>query len=212
MAMALSYASWGERDFGNLDGAREMARRQMAISAENGFPFWLTTASALAGWVEAQEQNSESGVARIESAMATLHAIGGFINYPQVMSALAEAYLVSGRHAKAFTVVNEAIAFCEGKISGHIVPRLLRLRADILVARREGEAAEADYRRALGIFGEQGASWFQLQAAIGLARLLRNTNRGAEARSLLSPLYARFAEGLELPDLTAARALLAELS
>jgi predicted ATPase len=47
---------------------------------------------------------------------------------------------------------------------------------------------------------------------MSLARLWQVTDRTAEARELLEPLYGWFSEGLETADLKDARSLLAELS
>ena len=52
-----------------------------------------------------------------------------------------------------------------------------------------------------------GKAW-ELCAAVSLARLLRDTGRREEARSMLAPLYAWFTEGLDTLDLKDARALL----
>jgi predicted ATPase len=46
---------------------------------------------------------------------------------------------------------------------------------------------------------------------MSLARLMAETNRRNEAHDLLAPIYATFTEGLDRPDLLAAKALLAEL-
>jgi hypothetical protein len=39
-----------------------------------------------------------------------------------------------------------------------------------------------------------------------------NQDKGAEALNLLCPVYARFTEGLETPDMKSAKALFTELS
>ena len=48
--------------------------------------------------------------------------------------------------------------------------------------------------------------------SVSLARLRRDTDRGAEARALLGGIYTWFTEGFELPDLKDAKALLDTLS
>ena len=47
---------------------------------------------------------------------------------------------------------------------------------------------------------------------MSLARLLCDTNRRDEARSMLADIYGWFTEGFELPDLKDAKALMAELN
>ena len=53
---------------------------------------------------------------------------------------------------------------------------------------------------------------WELRATVSLGRLLRDTNRPDEARTMLSEIYNGFTEGFELPDLKEATALLDELN
>jgi len=57
----------------------------------------------------------------------------------------------------------------------------------------------------------QGAKLWELRAAVNLARLLNESDRGAEARELLRGAYAGFDEGVDLPDLRIAQDLLKSL-
>jgi predicted ATPase len=59
--------------------------------------------------------------------------------------------------------------------------------------------------------GEQGALFWELRAALDLARLRLTQGRDGEARDLLKPIYYRFTEGFDAADLRAARALLEAL-
>ena len=73
------------------------------------------------------------------------------------------------------------------------------------------DAAEASYRRALGIARKQSAKDWELRAATGLARLLQNQGSGEQAHELLAPVHMWFTEGHESPDLQEAKQLLEEL-
>jgi predicted ATPase len=53
-------------------------------------------------------------------------------------------------------------------------------------------------------------SW-ELRATMSLARLLRDTDRRIEARSMLANIYNWFTEGFDTADLKDAKALLEEL-
>ena len=76
---------------------------------------------------------------------------------------------------------------------------------------RDPVGAEGYLRRAIEIARTQGARWWELRATVSLARLLRDTNRRDEARSMLAEIYNWFTEGFDLPDLKEAKALLNEL-
>ena len=85
-----------------------------------------------------------------------------------------------------------------------------RCRGEVLLMLPEPDwaGAEACFRRAVEIARAQGARWWELRAAVSLARLLRDQGRRAEARDLLAPVYGWFTEGFDLPDLREAGALL----
>ena len=55
---------------------------------------------------------------------------------------------------------------------------------------------------------EQGALFWELRAALSLARLKATQGRPEEAKRVLTPVYDRFTEGFETADLRAARAML----
>jgi predicted ATPase len=72
--------------------------------------------------------------------------------------------------------------------------------------------AEASLRKAIEVARRQKAKSWELRAATGLARLWQTEGRTDEAYELLAPIYDWFTEGFDTPDLTAAQALLEELS
>ena len=63
--------------------------------------------------------------------------------------------------------------------------------------------------QALRTARSQQARSLELRAAADLARLWMKQGKEAEARDLLSPVYARFTEGLDTHDLQEAKAVLA---
>ena len=73
-------------------------------------------------------------------------------------------------------------------------------------------AAEDCFSAALGLAREQGALFWELRAALSLARLRIRQDRQSAARAILAPVYDRFTEGFATADLTAAKALLDDLS
>jgi len=72
--------------------------------------------------------------------------------------------------------------------------------------------AEACFRQALEVARRQGAKSWELRAALSLSRLWQRQGKPAEARQLLSEIYAWFTEGFDTADLQEARTLLVELS
>jgi predicted ATPase len=67
---------------------------------------------------------------------------------------------------------------------------------------------EGEFRRALTVARQQQARFWELRAAISVARLWRNEGKRNEARDLLAPVYGWFTEGFNTGDLQEAKALL----
>jgi len=72
-------------------------------------------------------------------------------------------------------------------------------------------AAENCFHQALDVARRQGALFWELRCALGLADLRVRQDRQDEARQILAPVYDRFTEGFETADLRSARAILEKL-
>jgi predicted ATPase len=62
-------------------------------------------------------------------------------------------------------------------------------------------AAEANYHHALAVAQRQSAKFWELRAALDLARLWRDQGKRTQARDLLAPVYKWFNEGFDTPVL-----------
>ena len=89
---------------------------------------------------------------------------------------------------------------------------LHRVRGEISASLSRESEAEVEYATALAIAREQQAKWWELRAAVSLARLWQSQGKGKEALDLLKPVYDWFTEGFDTKDLREAKALLNELS
>ena len=69
--------------------------------------------------------------------------------------------------------------------------------------------AEHSYRR---VARQQSAKFWELRAALDLARVWRDQDKRTEARELLVPIYSWFTEGFDTPVLQDAKALLDQLA
>jgi len=70
---------------------------------------------------------------------------------------------------------------------------------------------ERDFREAIELSRKISAKSAELRATTSLARLLRNTGRRDDARTMLAEVYNLFTEGFDTADLKDAKALLDEL-
>ncbi len=105
----------------------------------------------------------------------------------------------------------QAFAIAGSTGEGFWEPELHRQRGNLALRTGE-EGAEEHYQKALAISRRQRARSHELRAATDLARLWAGQGRREEARELLAAVYDGFTEGFETADLSAARALLADLS
>ena len=72
--------------------------------------------------------------------------------------------------------------------------------------------AEAYFERALSVARAQQAKFWELRAAMSMARLWRDQGKRDEARELLAPVYCWFTEGHDTLDLKEAELLLDDLA
>jgi class 3 adenylate cyclase/predicted ATPase len=180
-----------------------------------GYAFPLMEASAYA-WIAAakapRELTAENIAAVLKGARA-MQATGSNMYVPYLIVHAAALYERAGNLPEGLAALAEATAMTESSNERWAEPELHRVRAALLgapPAPRLGEAEEA-LRTAMRIAGAQGARIWQLRAAVDLADLLRRQDRSGEARDLLAPEVAWFSEGLDTPDLRAARELLDRL-
>jgi len=130
------------------------------------------------------------------------------------ISLLAEATARIGRVEEAFATLNESLAHVQRTGEQVDYAEMLRLRGEVLLIRDRSQTAEAEnsFRAALEIARAQEAKWWELRATLSLARLLRDTNRREDARTMLTEIYNWFTEGFSLPDLKEGKVLIDELA
>ena len=64
----------------------------IALSTEQGFPFWLAWGTILRGWALAEQGQGEEGIAQIRQGLAAYRATGAELWRPYFLALLAEAY------------------------------------------------------------------------------------------------------------------------
>jgi predicted ATPase len=97
-------------------------------------------------------------------------------------------------------------SWCEAEIN--------RVASEIALLDSEPNVAKAEsyFDRALAVARRQQAKFWELRAAMSLARLWRDQGKVQQARELLAPVYGWFTEGFDTRDLKDAKALLDALA
>jgi DNA-binding winged helix-turn-helix (wHTH) protein/predicted ATPase len=221
-AFALGFSGFLAQFCGEDALVAERAAEQLALCREYGIPYWLSWGVMLEGWVLARQGKMTEGLARMREGLLAYRATGAEVGVPHFLVVLAEGHAEADRVEEAGRLLDEAMAVGRRTGNRYVEAEHWRVRARLLdrarrsAGRASGSGAsdtpEGSLRRALALTRRQGMRAFELRAATALSRLWRDQGRVAEARRLLGPLCRWFTEGADTADVSAARALLAEIS
>jgi len=159
-------------------------------------------------WASLQLGQDGDGIAGMRESLHAFSA--GRPVWPFFLAAVATAEASAGNYAEAETMFAQALAIADANGERWNEAEIVRQRAGARfgAAQPRHDLIEQDLRSAIVIARAQGARLWQLRAAVNLARLWTRQGRAAEAQELLRPIYAEFREGLNSPDLVAAREFL----
>jgi len=199
--------------------AQERAEVLIALSTEQGFPFWLAGGTFLRGWALAEQGQGEEGIAQMQQGLAAFRAMGTESSRPYFLALLAEAYGKGGQAEEGLTVLAEALATVEKTGERFHEAELYRLKGELtLQSKVQGpksqveKEAEECFLQAIEITRRQSAKSLELRAVMSLARLWQQQGKREEARRMLAEIYGWFTEGFDTADLKEAKALLDELA
>lgn len=208
--------SWGCMTLQLLrDGSNALEESALAIalSAELGFPLYRALGNVVHGWALAGNSRLEDGIALMQQGFDEYQATEAETLSSYFLSLRAEVQLHARRAAAGLDFVATALDKIERTQTRWIAAELHRIRGELLLALPipDHDGAEACFRNAMTIAGQQNAKLWQLRSAASSARLWRDQGRRSEARDLLIPIYGWFAEGFNTPDLVEAGRLVDEL-
>ncbi len=213
LAHALLHMAW----VGTLrrDAATVLAtcRELGELTVERGMPMWRVFGVRLLAIGHVEAGDDALAVRTFEAGAAMAAASESRLLQPYALAHRGLALARLGRHHAAAEAVAAAQAMIAGGLEPWCVPEVWRLAAWTLLLRPDGRRAAAE--RLLGEAVDhargQTARSFELRAARDLARLWAEQGERQKALDLLAPIYCRFTEGFETPDLQEAKALLDEL-
>ena len=184
----------------------KFAQRTISVAAENALKFHLGYGSILHAWATGDLPALAQGVGMLE-------VLGAGLALPFYRSLLAQAEAKSLNLQGALEIAQRSLAWIRETGNLSYLAGTLAAKGSYLwqLNARNPEPAEEALREAISVAQAQGTKFQELRAALELGRVLGGTKRSVEARALLEPLVAWFAEGFDLPDLRRARALLKEL-
>ena len=192
----------------NHHNAEERLRELSLFATDHRFPVWLALADVMQGYVLAARGEAAEGLTLARKGWAAATATGLRWNRTFYLALLAATCERAGQTDEAFELLGAGLEAVEETGERWFEAELQRHRGEWLVKHGEDSEAEACFRCALAVARRQHARLWELQAASSLARFLYDGGRGDEAGDLLTPVLANFAEGVQIPALHEARALL----
>jgi hypothetical protein len=181
------------------------------LSEKNQLPQAIAFSRLFLGQARTHLGRPTEGIALIRRGIAGLAEIGTRSEGTAQIKDLAEAQALAGATSEALETIEQALQPNRPDVPV-LRPDALRLRAELRLKLGQPEMAEADFREAIALARGMGAKSWELRTTMSLFRLLRDTDRRTEARSMLADIYGWFTEGFDTADLKDAKALLDELS
>jgi predicted ATPase/class 3 adenylate cyclase len=188
------------------------ADQLIATATEHGFDLYRAQGLVYHGWAKARNGDLNEGISSLRSGLSAYRATGSVTWTAHYTAMLAVAFEIAGEHDEAETQLDDALRLSESTGDRWFAAELNRYKGQLLSRHGNTDAAEAFYRQALDIARQQEARFWELRAAMSLARLCQRQGRPTEGLSVLTPVYASFTEGFETPELKRAKALSEDLA
>ena len=203
LAFAWVFHAWLHGYRGDWTACLASADTGIAIASESGSVQTLAWNRCVRGWALAHVGEFETGRSELSAGIDASKAIMGHIALPQFMAMMAEVLLLGNQPAAAETWLMRAIDFENSHDDRYFVAEVHRLSAVCLAARGETQGARAHLHKALDVARSQGATLFELRAAVTLAE-----HDVPEAREALRSVLARFPEPEPWSEVNAAQRIL----
>lgn len=196
---------------GDWSEADRIIERLIAWSEKYSLRPYHAIGLGLKGELSLRQGNAQAGQSLLTACLDALEA-GQHQSLTAVfISNLAIALATAGQVDEADAAIDRAMAWGGPTRSHFHLPEVMRIKGEILASRSQSYEAETWFSRSIDLAREQSALAWELRAATSFANLRTRHGRCGEAWRLLRPVYDRFTEGFDTPDLMAAKGLLHEL-
>lgn len=193
----------------NAHDVVDLSARLLALNDEHETFVGTREGIIFHGWAHLQRSHDAALFDRVRSAIEELHDRQHWVFLPFFITSIAEVVGDNRDHAAAAALLDRAAHLVDRTGEQWCEPEIIRLKARF-TPKDAGEKS-ALLGVSLAKAREQGAKLWELRAAHDLAELLDSQGEREAAGELLAPVYGWFSDGLDTPDLIAARTLLAQL-
>jgi adenylate cyclase len=111
--------------------AKEQAEAMIALTTEQGLPFWLAWGTMARGWALVEQGEGEAGIAQIRQGLAAFRASGGEQTKTYSLAWLAQAYGKGGQAKEGLAVLAEALEFVDRTEERSWEAELYRLKGEL---------------------------------------------------------------------------------
>ncbi|MBC9032652.1 winged helix-turn-helix domain-containing protein [Sphingomonas sp. JC676] len=205
-ALAASLYFW-------IDDLPQVERNLVKIelnAEKNSLGLYRAIAVALRGMYFLRTDRIVEGMEHLRDALKRLAMQRYKILVPYFAAELAVCLAKQNDRAEALALLDEAI-------SGQREVRMLIHLPGLFLAKAlaftygdapDRQSAEEYFKQSMALAREQSALSYELRAGLELAQIWIREGRVQRARDLIAPIYSRFSEGFETPDLVLAREML----
>jgi len=215
-AVALSSAVLLHDWVGKRPTARDLAEELIALTHQQGFPFWLAIGTVRRGWTLVAEGQEEQGLAQMRQGLTIFHTTGAKFAIPSFFCNLAEAHEMAGQVEEGLALVTAALKRI-AKTGEHLSEaELYRLKGNLLVQKFQvlGSKfqvdnpqsafsdpqweAEACFLKAITTARKQQAKSLELRAVMSLVRLRQQQVTQSAARDTQHETHHRLLEAYRM--------------
>jgi len=213
MALALDYKALICNYRGEYEAACALAEEATEIAVQHGLTLWQAMSKIFHGWALIGLGERLRGGEVLKDGVAHWTKTGAKAGLTFFFASLVWSQWQSGALDEAMLTIEEMEEWISQKGETFIQAELLRLRGEVMLAKRpdDGDAAEQHFIRGLEIARRQNARAWELRLVMSLGRLWARRGRSSEARQIIESSLAGFTEGLDTADLREARLLLQSL-
>jgi len=199
----LIFHGWVRGYRGDWRTALRSADAGIAIASESGSVQTLAWNRCVRGWALAHLGEIEAGRVELAAGIEASKSIMGQIALPQFSAMMAEVLLLRNDVAAAEEWLTRAIDVENANDDRYFSAEIHRLLAICLASRGQTEAARAPLQKAIEVSRSQGARFFELRAALTLAR-----HDPQQGHAAVRSVVASFPEPEPWPEVEAARRIL----
>src|SRR5207247_8455358 len=111
--------------------AQGLAEALIALSTEQGFPYWSATGTCLRDWALTKQGQVKEGVAQMNQGLADFRVTGASHMVPYFLALLAEGYGEGRRVEEGLAVLIEALAVVDKTGERFHEAELYRLKGEL---------------------------------------------------------------------------------